>query len=111
MNRVGELGVILRTVIDQGLAALRRKVCKPTDLGASRLDPFLLTEESDVRPILFLLAIRPLAWVEHIESIAYGIDVMTGRETYLWVRQRQWLHRPAFLAGVMDVSGSGMRMN
>lgn len=85
MRRVVELGgSALRAVADHVMESLRANGYKPTELGASRREPFSLAEESGVRLGLLFLAIRPIAKVDRIEIIAHGIRAMTSEEAYYW---------------------------
>jgi hypothetical protein len=85
MGRVVELGgVALRAVAGEILEALRTNGYKPTDLGASRREPFALSEESGVRLGLLFLAVRPLSKVDRIEAVSLGIRSMTSEELYYW---------------------------
>ncbi len=52
-------GSVLRAVSDQVLDALKRSGYRATDLGASRREPFALSEEAGVRLGLLFLAIKP----------------------------------------------------
>jgi hypothetical protein len=85
MGRVVELrGVALRAVAGEVIEALRANGYKPTDLSATRSEPFALSEESGVRLALLFLAVRPLTKVERMDVIAQGIGAMTSEEAYYW---------------------------
>ena len=77
-------GAVLRTIADNVLDALRRAGYKPTDLSASRREPFQLLEEPGVRLGLLLLAVKPIAKMNRVEAIAHGIRAMTSEEVYYW---------------------------
>jgi hypothetical protein len=84
-QRVAELGgASLRAVAEQVLDALRSNGYRPTELGAGRREPFVLTEESGVRLGLLFLAVRPITRMERIEVISQGIRAMTSEEAYYW---------------------------
>lgn len=83
--RVAELGgSTLRAVADHVMEALRANGYKPTELAASRREPFVLAEESGVRLGLLFLAVRPITKVARSEVIAQGIRAMTSEEAYYW---------------------------
>lgn len=85
MRRVVELGgSALRAVADHVMESLRANGYKPTDLGASRREPFSLAEESGVRLGLLFLTVRPITKVDRIEIIALGMRAMTSEEAYYW---------------------------
>ena len=85
MGRVVELGgVALRAVASEVIEALRQSGYKPTDLSATRREPFSLSEESGVRLALLFMAVRRLAKVERMDVIAQGIRSMTSEEAYYW---------------------------
>jgi hypothetical protein len=85
MGRVVELGgVALRAVASEVIDALRQNGYKPTDLSATRPEPFALSEESGVRLALLFMAVRRLAKVERMDVIAQGIRSMTSEEAYYW---------------------------
>jgi hypothetical protein len=85
MGRVVELGgAALRAVAGEVIEALRQSGYKPTDLSATRREPFALSEENGVRLGLLFLAVRPLAKVERMDVIAQGIRAMTSEEAYYW---------------------------
>jgi hypothetical protein len=81
---VGVSGSVLRTIADNVLDALRRAGYKPTDLSASRREPFQLLEEPGVRLGLLLLAVKPITKMNRVEAIAHGIRAMTSEEVYYW---------------------------
>lgn len=74
----------LRVIADQIIDTLRHNGYKPTDLGTSRREPFLLNEESGVRLGLIFLAVRKLSKTDRIEAISHGIRSMTSEELYYW---------------------------
>ncbi|MBN1313815.1 MAG: hypothetical protein JXA42_00030, partial [Anaerolineales bacterium] len=85
MERTVELGgMALRVVSDHVLETLRQNNYKPTELGANRREPFLLSEESGVRLGLLFLTARRLTKVERIEAISHGLRMMTSEELYYW---------------------------
>jgi len=77
-------GDTLKAIADHIIDTLRQNVYKPTDLGASRREPFLLNEESGVRLGLIFLAVRKLSKTDRIEAVSHGIRAMTSEELYYW---------------------------
>ena len=74
----------LKGIADHIIDTLRQNGYKPTDLGASRREPFLLNEETGVRLGLIFLAVRRISKSNRIESISHGIRSMTSEELYYW---------------------------
>lgn len=77
-------GDTLRAVADHVIEALRQAGYRPTDLGASRREPFYLPEAIGVRLGLVMLAVKPLSKQTRIEAISYGIRIMPPEEAYYW---------------------------
>lgn len=74
----------LKAIADQIIESLRQNGYKPTDLKASRREPFLLNEETGVRLGLIFLAVRRISKSSRIEAISQGIRMMTPEELYYW---------------------------
>ncbi len=77
-------GDTLKAIADQIIESLRQNGYKPTDLKASRREPFLLNEETGVRLGLIFLAVRYVSKSSRIEAISQGIRMMTPEELYYW---------------------------
>jgi hypothetical protein len=77
-------GDSLRAVADVVLEALRQNGYKPTDLGATRREPFHLGEQTGVRLGLIFLAVKPVSKANRIEQISQGVRQMTDEELYYW---------------------------
>lgn len=77
-------GDTLKAIADQIIESLRQNGYKPTDLKASRREPFLLNEETGVRLGLIFLAVRRISKSSRIEAISQGIRSMTSEELYYW---------------------------
>lgn len=74
----------LRSIADQILETLKANGYKPTDLSASRRQPFRLSEQTAIRLGLLFLAVKPITKPARIEAISHGIRMMTGEELYYW---------------------------
>lgn len=84
-HKIAELGgTTLRAVADHVMESLRANGYKPTELAASRREPFSLAEETGVRLGLLFLAVRLITKTDRIEVIAQGIRAMTSEEMYYW---------------------------
>jgi hypothetical protein len=77
-------GDTLKAIADHVIETLRQNGYKPTDLKASRREPFLLNEETGVRLGLIFLAVRRISKSSRIEAISHGIRQMTSEELYYW---------------------------
>jgi hypothetical protein len=77
-------GDTLKAIADQVIETLRQNGYRPTDLKASRREPFLLTEETGVRLGLIFLAVKRISKTSRIEAISQGIRHMTSEELYYW---------------------------
>lgn len=77
-------GDTLRAIADQIIEILRQNGYRPTDLKASRREPFLLSEETGVRLGLIFLACKPVSKASRIEAISQGIRQMASEELYYW---------------------------
>jgi hypothetical protein len=77
-------GDALRAIADQVIETLRQNGYKPTDLKASRREPFLLSEETGVRLGLVFLAVKPVSKTSRIDAISQGIRHMASEELYYW---------------------------
>ncbi|MDP2990591.1 MAG: ASCH domain-containing protein [Kiritimatiellota bacterium] len=77
-------GDSLRAVADMVLDALRQNGYKPTDLSASRREPFHLDELTGVRLGLIFLAVKPISKANRVEAISQGVRAMTAEELYYW---------------------------
>jgi hypothetical protein len=74
----------LRAVADVVLETLRQNGYKPTDLKATRREPFHLDEQTGVRLGLIFLAVKPISKASRIEQISHGVQTMTGEELFYW---------------------------
>ena len=77
-------GDSLRAVADVVLEALRQNGYKPTDLSATRREPFHLDEQTGVRLGLVFLAVKRISKANRIEAISQGVRQMTAEELYYW---------------------------
>ncbi|MDI6769437.1 MAG: ASCH domain-containing protein [Anaerolineales bacterium] len=77
-------GDALRAIADQVIETLRQNGYKPTDLSASRREPFHLDEQTGVRLGLIFLAVKPITKTARIEAISQGVRGMTAEELYYW---------------------------
>ena len=77
-------GDSLRAVADVVLDALRQNGYKPTDLSASRHEPFHLDELTGVRLGLIFLAVKRISKANRVEAVSQGVRQMTPEELYYW---------------------------
>lgn len=74
----------LRVLFDAVLACLRDAGYRPSDLRASRAEPFVLDEETGVRLGLLFRALKPMRNLSRMEAVAGEVRGMAPEEVYYW---------------------------